>query len=95
MSDPRSTRPRSVRRHLATAVLLGCTLLTGLTGCTSSNCGDYDLRGGRYVSNPGRGEYVKNGSDYEYVGCNKGSGGRGGVYGSGGSTRGGGPGTGK
>lgn len=67
---------------------MGCGLIIGLVvlvfviggfvrGCSSSsaaaNCGDYDLVDGQYVSNPDRGDYVKNGSSYDYVGCSNGS----------------------
>lgn len=80
-------------------------------GCGSSgssaNCGDYDLSDGQYVSNPGEGDYEKNGSSYDYVGCDSSRSGGGGFfflpfftgggsnYGDGSGFRGGGPGTGK
>ncbi|GAA4284601.1 hypothetical protein GCM10022261_21320 [Brevibacterium daeguense] len=54
-------------------LILVFVLLTLIGSCSnrsgSYNCGDYDLRDGQYVSNPDRGDYVKEGADYRYVGC--------------------------
>ncbi|WP_209374577.1 hypothetical protein [Brevibacterium renqingii] len=99
---------------------IGCGTIIGIVivlivlgnvfrGCGSSaaaNCGDYDLSNGQYVSNPGKGDYEKNGSSYDYVGCDTSRsgggfffipflGGSGSNYGDGSGFRGGGPGTGK
>ncbi|UVI36999.1 hypothetical protein [Brevibacterium spongiae] len=96
---------------IITIVIVLIVLGNVFRGCGSSaeaNCGDYDLNNGQYVSNPGKGDYEKNGSSYDYVGCDTSrSGGGGGFfflpfftgggsnYGDGSGFRGGGPGTGK
>ena len=87
-------------------IVLG-NVFRGCGSPASADCGDYDLTNGQYVSNPGKGDYEKNGSSYDYVGCDTSRSGGGGFfflpffsgggsnYGDGSGFRGGGPGTGK
>lgn len=59
-------------------------LLTLLGSCSAGagayECGDYDLVDGEYVSAPDRGDYVQDGSDYRYVGCDQSTSSGGGIW---------------
>lgn len=97
-------RKRLIVIGLIVGVVIVIAIIASCAGRGGSyRCGDYDRVGGRYVSKPNRGDYVKEGNDYRYVGCDRSRGGgvwfggsrRGSNYGPGSDNRGGGSGTGK
>ena len=63
-------------------VLLLVAMMFQSCGSSSggANCGDYDLVDNQYVENPGQGDYVKNGDNYDYVGCDASRSGGGGFF---------------
>lgn len=100
----RSSKYRSagIAAMIVAVMAFVAIVVTSFIPSGSTLCGDYNLVDGQYVSDPGRGDYEKDGDTYQWVGCNKNNSGPGGIFfgggwgGSGGSSnRGGGPGFGK